>query len=416
MATALVTSVCAPMRILVVSNLYPPVVRGGYEVECSGVVDRLRERHDVHVLASTERAAEAPAEAHVTRALAFLEEGTRDTLRAPRAARAAVPIARTALARHQPDLIWVWNGAGLPQTALRVLADSGVPLAFRVCEHWFARAFAYDRFTAYLRPADRSPRDRAWSVAMRAYNHLGGLGYDPDKPVRAAISWNSEAIRRMAPAPASITPVLQRVVHSTSRKLPDLERVVRAPDPEPLALFLGRRDLAKGADVAVRAIADLRRRHGRDVRLILAGPPSVEDPGLVARVAGEHGVSDLVEELAPQDTAGVAALLARAHVMLVPSTWEEPYPLVSIEAAAAGVPLVTSSAGGIPEFVGDGVEGLLFSPGDHAACADAIERVLADPEGAATRAAAALSRARTHDWAHYLDESERFALDAVAAW
>ena len=39
-----------PMRILVVSTLYPPVAFGGYEVECSGVVERLREHHDVLVL------------------------------------------------------------------------------------------------------------------------------------------------------------------------------------------------------------------------------------------------------------------------------------------------------------------------------------------------------------------------------
>ena len=40
------------MRILVVSTLYPPVAFGGYEVECSGVVERLREHHEVLVLTS----------------------------------------------------------------------------------------------------------------------------------------------------------------------------------------------------------------------------------------------------------------------------------------------------------------------------------------------------------------------------
>lgn len=403
------------VRVLVVSNLYPPVVRGGYEVECSGVVDRLRERHEVHVLASVHRAGEAPPQAHVTRSLPFLEEGTADTLRAPLAARRAIAATRDALDRVGPDLVWVWNAAGIPQTAIRVLADSGVPLAFRVCEHWFARVLAHDRFTAHLRGGETGPRDRAWGAAMRALNAVT-LRYDPDAPVRAAISWNSEAIRRMAPAPAAIEPILERVVHSTSRKLPELEAVVRAPDPEPLALFLGRRDALKGADVLVRAIGRLRREHGIAVRTILAGPASADDPGLVARVAAEAGVEDLVGELPPQDSGEVAALLARAHVLVVPSTWAEPYPLVSIEGAAADVPLVASSAGGIPEFVGDGVEGLLFAPGDDAGCARALAAVLTDPDAARERARVARARAHEHDWDAYLDASERFALDAVEAW
>jgi len=404
------------VRVLVVSNLYPPVVRGGYEVECSGVVDRLREHHDVRVLVSTERADEAPQQNHVTRQLALLEEGTRNTLRAPIAARAAIGITHYALALQRPDLIWVWNADGLPQTAIRVLADSGAPLAFRVCEHWFARVMANDRFSMHLQGGENGLRDRAWGVTMRVYNRLSGLRYDPDQPVRAAISWNSAAIKRMAPAPPAIRPVLERIVHSTSRKLPDLASIVRAPDREPLALFLGRRDAMKGADVAIRAIGLLRTEHDLAVRFILAGPASDSDPGMIERVAREAGVSHLIEELASQDSEGVQALLTRAHVLIVPSTWAEPYPLVTIEGAAAGVPIVASSAGGIPEFVRDGVEGLLFAPGDARGCADALLSVFRDPVATQLRLEAARVASRSHDWTHYLDESERFAHDAVAAF
>ena len=46
------------MRILVISTFFPPIAFGGYEVECSGVVQRLREEHEVLVL--TTSAGEAP--------------------------------------------------------------------------------------------------------------------------------------------------------------------------------------------------------------------------------------------------------------------------------------------------------------------------------------------------------------------
>jgi glycosyltransferase involved in cell wall biosynthesis len=349
----------------------------------------------------------------VTRALPYLEQNLGGTLRAPAAALVSVRTARRALARHNPDLVWVWNGSEVSHAALWALADSNTPMAFRVCEHWFARAFAQDRFTRHLTVHDDGARDRIWGAAMRAINRLPALQIDPAGSVRAAIAWNSNAIREMAPRPATIVPVLERVIHSTSRNLPLLETIVRAPDPDPLIVFLGRRDTWKGADVAVRALRALRD-VGHRARLTLAGPAG-DDPELVGRVAREEQVTSAVTELAPLDGNGVAALLSRAHVLLVPSTWAEPYPLVSIEGAAARVPLVASSAGGIPEFIRDGVEGLLFAPGDHEQCARAIAATLEDPAATTQRVERARAAAATHSWEAYLDAEEAFVHDAYDA-
>ncbi len=49
------------------------------------------------------------------------------------------------------------------------------------------------------------------------------------------------------------------------------------------------------------------------------------------------------------DPDGVAAVLARTHALILPSTWEEPFPLVTIEGAFARVPLVASDVGGVGE-------------------------------------------------------------------
>ena len=61
------------MRILVISNLVPPAIRGGYEVECAAVCEYLRTNgHDVRVLTSRE-GLETPRERDVVRALWFLK-------------------------------------------------------------------------------------------------------------------------------------------------------------------------------------------------------------------------------------------------------------------------------------------------------------------------------------------------------
>ena len=56
----------------------------------------------------------------------------------------------------------------------------------------------------------------------------------------------------------------------------------------------------------------------------------------------------------------------RAHALIVPSTWDEPFPLVTIEGALARVPLVASDVGGIGEGMHDEEHALLFARGDAA--------------------------------------------------
>ena len=111
----------------------------------------------------------------------------------------------------------------------------------------------------------------------------------------------------------------------------------------------------------------------------------------------------------------LAALLARSHVLVVPSLWAEPFPLVSIEGALARVPIVASKTGGIPEQLGDGDRALLFPPGDADACAEAIAAVLSHPGEAAARAVRAFERASSLSWDNYLRETDAFIRDSLAA-
>jgi glycogen synthase len=96
------------VRILVLSNLYPPVVRGGYEVECRDVVEHLRRTHEVTVLASRYGREEVPPGDTVLRELPWLRPNDlRDSvMAAPHALRGARVVRRT-LARVRPDVIYV---------------------------------------------------------------------------------------------------------------------------------------------------------------------------------------------------------------------------------------------------------------------------------------------------------------------
>ena len=78
--------------------------------------------------------------------------------------------------------------------------------------------------------------------------------------------------------------------------------------------------------------------------------------------------------------SGLQGVLEGFDVLVVPSVWYENAPLVISEARATGIPVVASRLGGMAEMVRDGVDGLLFAPGDDRALAAALRR-LATEEG-----------------------------------
>lgn len=403
------------MRILIVSNLYPPVVRGGYEAGCASVVDHLRERgYEVRVLTSCFEAGSVPIESEVQRTLALLTPDARGALRAPRASLRAVAEARRAI-EWKPDLVYIWNGASIPQAALRILADSGVPLAFRVEEHWFARIFLGDQFLRELLPARRGAARIAWATGCRLLNALPALRLNPTAPLRTAITWNSEAIRRMAPPPPFVETVLERVIHPAPPYGDLYADIEREPAPEPRIAFLGRVTPYKGVAVAIQALALLQSDFGRLASLDIVGPEDGDYGEELRRLAESLGVGPAVSWHGQTGPAEAAAVLARAHALIVPSTWDEPFPYVTIEGALARVPLVASDVGGIGEGMHNEEHALLFARGNAGGAATALARTLSETEQTAARVARAHKRAQSFRRRSYLEQQERFVLDAVDA-
>ncbi|MDQ3069295.1 MAG: glycosyltransferase, partial [Acidobacteriota bacterium] len=165
---------------------------------------------------------------------------------------------------------------------------------------------------------------------------------------------------------------------------------VDASTPQPRTVLApGRLTREKGFDLLIDALARL----PRPWRAIIAGD-GMERQAL-ERHARASGVADAIEFAGWQDEAGMAALYRRAAVVAVPSRWPEPSGIVGLEAMAHGRPVAAFAVGGIPEWLADGVTGLLAPPNDAAALGSAIARLLGDPVAAAGMGEA--GRARVAD-------------------
>ncbi|HET8672402.1 MAG TPA: glycosyltransferase family 4 protein [Thermoleophilaceae bacterium] len=401
------------MRILVISNLYPPASRGGYELLCAETVERLRERHEVTVLTSSHE--DVPSEPSVIRQLAYLPPGKASALRAPAAALAAAKLTRRVLAEVSPELVFVWNGAAMPQAAIRIAELSGAPVAYSVCEYWFERLYGGDQFMRHLSPGDSGLR-AVWAAGVRLVNRHPSLHLDAETRVPASISWVSEALRKLVQIPPTIEALDQRVIY-TGVHDPDLWTGIerRPPADPPLIAFVGRLEEQKGPDVAYRALAALRDEHQIDARLVLAGRPDPEMSRPLERLAGELGIRERVEQLGQVAQPQVAELLGRASALVVPSTWQEPSGGICLEGGLARVPVVASRSGGMPEGLREEEHALYFDIDDHRGAARALARVLGDPRDAAERATRAFERAREFTFDRYMERMHEFVDAAVRA-
>jgi glycosyltransferase involved in cell wall biosynthesis len=169
-----------------------------------------------------------------------------------------------------------------------------------------------------------------------------------------------------------VPPVRTRIIR-TFAEFPLVTPADRAkldtPTDAPLLLSLARLHWKKGLDVLLKALAE---RPGVYLWIAGEGPLRAELEALTENL----GLKDRVRFLGWRDDR--AALLAAADICVFPSRYE-PFGTVTVDAWAAGVPLIAAAAQGPKAYVTDGTDGLLVPIDDIGALATAIRRVQEEP-------------------------------------
>lgn len=145
----------------------------------------------------------------------------------------------------------------------------------------------------------------------------------------------------------------------------------------------------KGVDVAVRALAAVRREHPEAVLVVLGEGP---ERAALERLAADLDVAEAV--FLPGRAGDVAEWLRRAELLVHPVRWEG-FGLALLEAMLAERAVVASAVSSAPEIVVEGETGLLVPPNDPTALAAAIARLLSDRVVAERLGSAGLARARS---------------------
>ena len=288
---------------------------------------------------------------------------------------AAVLRLRRALRAAPPGVV---HAHGLRAGALTVLALAGARGARR-------------RRPAIVVTVHNAP-PHGGGAAVRVYRVLERMvarGADlvlcvsPDLERRMRAAGARRVGRAVVPAPDMPAATAERRADDSP---PDARRRPGYPAPPPhraagaLVFAAGRLAPQKGFGVLLEAAARWRDLEPAPL-LVIAG-----DGPLAGELRARAAALGVRAEF-PGRRDDIPALLASAAVFVLPSLWEG-QPLVLQEALRAGVPVVATHAGGIPDLTGDDAA-LLVPPGDAARLADAVRSVLRDPAlGTRLRAAA----------------------------
>jgi glycosyltransferase involved in cell wall biosynthesis len=367
------------VRVLVITNMYPPHHLGGYELSCRDTVERFRRRgHEVSVLTTTLRfdTAEAAAgdEEHGVHRDLELYWRDHEIVRPPLRERLRIErhnqaVLRARLTEDEPEVVSCWNMGAMSMGLLTTVVEADLPSVLVVCDDWLVYAPRVDPWARRFRHAGPlAGLARRVTGVPTALVDLGRVG---------AVCFVSESVRRTAADHTRWSFPRWAVTYS------GIDRgdfPPAAPDEQAGAwagrlLYVGRVEARKGIETAIRALAELPASH----RLTVLGPVHPRYRADLDRLAGGLGVSDRIE-LNEVPRPALRDRYLAADAVLFPSEWAEPFGLVPLEAMACGRPVVATGTGGSAEFLRDGWNCLRFRAGDPADLAAAVGRLAADPD------------------------------------
>ncbi len=429
------------MRLLFLTNLYPPHGQGGYEEWCQEVAGQLRRRgHDIIVLTSqhgdgdeSDDTSWVRRELHLEMELASLRNGVQFFTARQQRARENEQLLRSYIRRFQPEAIMIWGMwnivRALPMLAEELLPGRVVyymgdywptlPSQFEFywqapAQHWYTRLpkSVLGLLANWILANEELPRpafERVIFPTVFMRNELVKRGFRPRESV--VIYGAADTAPYIQPDQHEQLLTTEQVVPTGSgapgggpniRSAPaqvEVAEEVAAAENDPVAvssgtakvrlLWAGRLRADKGTHVAIKALGRIIHDYQiQNIELHIVGGGERDYITFLEYLIRKQRLESHVTFLGQQPKAAMPQLYQQADIFLFTSVWQEPFGRVLVEAMASGVTVVGSAVGGAAEILIDSANSLTFEPNDDHGLADQIVRLLRSPILCQTLAAA----------------------------
>ena len=412
------------MRILLLSNLYPPHALGGAEIVAADVASGLEQLgHEVFVLTSSYGLAQAEKSTHIWRTLHIAPPVHFDS-HAPawkqinRLAhyyrRYHCPVNAQELQRMiaatNPDVLFINEITGVGVISLlKTLPECKIPIVFYLQSYLFLYARSPETEQSHLRAR--------WLKKFL----IGSL----PEPTYTSLIAVSNAVKqeyiRGGYAPESIEVIYNGVGARFLKPLPDKKGEGAETENASLQLlYVGRLNTEKGILVLLQSLDLLVNKQGlRNLHLRIFGDGDKSYINELRSFIDEKQLSSFVTFGGRVPQNELIDYYDRSDIMIVPSLWQEPFALVTAEAMARGLPVIASQVGGTGERITDNIDGLLVEPGDEQALASAIKQLMENPEKLERVAKAARTKVEEHftieECAKQVEQHLQRAIQTVSA-
>jgi glycosyltransferase involved in cell wall biosynthesis len=383
------------MRILIISAVFPPHVKGGAEISAYNLAAWLSNNgHEVGVLTTARNPSEVTD--------GVVEDGLKiwrvmmprlyTAFEATSAPGWKKPIWHTqdmfdprnitivdrVLNEFRPDIANVHFIQGMGYNALKALGKRDIPAVFTLHDLGLAcikMAMFVDgkECQSLCRACDATAK-----LKMSYLRSIRRLGF---------ISPSRNNLDRVSTFQPITDYPTAHILNANRYPQPRMEW---QPSERPRLLFVGRMDDTKGVHLLLEAIDPLAKQFDFTLKMVGSGPAEEE----LRQAYRDRAWLSFTGQI---PIAEVTDIMATSDLLFVPSIWQENSPGVVIQALAVSLPVMGSDKGGIPELVTAGENGILVPPGDVSAWRSAIEKVLADPASLAGLRARAAQNAANFD-------------------
>ena len=374
------------MRILFLSNFYPPASRGGYEQWCQEVADCLRSRgHDVIVLTSEfgKDVLQNPDPAWVRRTLhlemklASLKNAFQFfTHRKKREAQNLSCVGDT-IQNFKPDVAVIWGMWNLHRS-IPALVEERMPgrVVYYMGDYWPTLP---NQFENYWNASPRSAITGLLKLILKPFA-MRILAREKRASLKLDHVLFPTQFMRDEFAQKEILPQHSNVVYGAIDTKPYLSETARSNSRTSL-LYIGRLSHEKGAHTAIQAVAHLVNKYGiKNLHLTIVGDGDRDYESFLRTLVKDEKIASFVDLLPAQPKQALLPFYQSADIFLFTSIWAEPFGRVIVEAMASGAAVIGTRVGGAAEILRDNENSLSFAAGDSVGLANQIKRLIESPE------------------------------------
>lgn len=410
------------MKILALTNLYPPHYLGGYELICYMVVNELRARgHEVEILTSdhTVPGKDSGKESGIERSLrihGFYGHPWLNIVRLRKLERHNNETLRAAIQRHKPDLVYVWNMGGLSKSMVFTLQKLGIPTTYYLSDHWIARGFTSDVWLQWWnRPSDSWKRRLLSTMTglsgLRSYWQEIAPTNPPEHLKFQRLYFCSKALRKLT-ASAGFEVMHGAVIYApvdTAKFYGD-----QKPESHPIQkyLWVGRLAPDKGVMTALKALQHLGERFKGELHIYGKG-----EADYVTQLKTFVSENRLPVTFSSAGMDEMPAIYRRYDALLFTSEWAEPFALTPLEAMASGMPVIGTTTGGSREIFRHRDNALTYNAGNAEELAERITELSADPALRCKMTQTGQAEVRAvYALPVIVDQIERYLQETITTW